>query len=119
MTLESSNRPIEITGIVVFTPSYIPDLIIQTKNPIPNSHACTGLDTQHLCRDEVFLKSVIAHLRTLGYTGEEFGRGELGAQGDFEVSMEPGQDFFDFVKDLGWEKPGKSKYREMTERPKN
>lgn len=105
-TLMSATGPVKITRMGVWSPSYIPDVLIETADPIPNTAYGNGMDKNHLCRDQVFLDSAIAHLRTLGYTGEGFGRGELGAQGHYEVSMEPGSDFDGFAKSRGWQYAG-------------
>lgn len=102
ITLPSKKGPVEIERMSVYSPSSIPDLIIETVNPIPNVGYCNGMDKNHLCNDKIFLDGVIAHLRTMGYVGASFGRGELGAQSSFMVNMEPHTDFNDFLRPFGW-----------------
>ena len=55
-----------------------------------------------LSDDDTFVSNVMSHLRGAGYTGEDFGRAELGMQGDKCVVLEPNKDFTAFAQSKGF-----------------
>lgn len=62
----------------------------------------SGAREQRLSDDEVFVDEVMSRLRAEGYTGEDFGRAELGMQGDKCVVLEPNRDFTAFAQSKGF-----------------
>lgn len=55
-----------------------------------------------LCDDRGFVGSVMSQLRTVGYTGEGFGRAEMGMQSDQCVVLEPSSDFGRWAQTKGF-----------------
>ena len=94
---DSQGRAHRISSITTDRESYIPDVIVKLRDPDRYED-----DDLELWDDDVFLKGVIDKLREIGYQGRAFSRGELGAQSSKAVSMEPGDDFCEWVMTKGW-----------------
>jgi hypothetical protein len=97
---------IHVKQIAIDKTSYIPDVwvFLDWEKSIRENK---GLDkdtrrNMTLWDDDVFLSGVLKRLRDIGYEGPDFGRAELGAQGNDVVCMEPEHQFCDFVMTKGW-----------------
>jgi len=62
-----------------------------------------SIDNLELWDDDLFIHNVWEIIRTKGYTGNEYGRAELGMQGEDFIVLECGKDFEKFViEKYGW-----------------
>lgn len=78
--------------IFVNRESYIPDVYVDLGEEYRGS----------LYDDREFIGEVMAFLHALGYHGPNFGRAELGMQGDTFVVLEPPKEFDKFITARGW-----------------
>lgn len=83
-----------VTGVYIHAASVIPDVYVNLGRP--------GAHQAQLADDDVFIDAVMVQLRKAGYTGESFGRCELGMQGDSCVVLEPCKDFYRFAESRGF-----------------
>ena len=84
----------EIQAIRIFDEGYgIIDVYVDFKSSI-------GGDD--LFQDPILIGHVLARLRALGYTGPDFGHGDLGLQDDKVVVLEAPEEFNDFAASKGW-----------------
>lgn len=83
--------------------SYIPDVLVCLRHGADDDDHHDDHEDHDLWDDEVFLQGVMARLRDVGYTGPDFGRGELGAQSSSRVSLEPCDEFCEWLMEhKGW-----------------
>jgi hypothetical protein len=65
-------------------------------------HMVASMDGDRLYTDAVLIGQIMARLRTLGYTGPDFGHGDLGLQDDKLIVLEAPEAFNAFAASRGW-----------------
>jgi len=91
---DSSGRSWEIEAIRIFDEGYgIVDVYV---------HLTLPMDDEPLYEDVLVIKQILSRLRFLGYTGPDFGHGDLGLQDEKLIVLEAGEEFGSFAVGKGW-----------------
>lgn len=91
--IKASNKVTYPCTFKINKEGFIPDLYVHTIN----------IENEELYHDKVFIANCMKYLKKIGYTGDKFGRAELGMQGYTYIVLEPCNDFCNFVeKNFGW-----------------
>lgn len=91
---DSSGNPRDIASIRIFDEGYgIIDVYV---------HMMHSMDEDRLYEDDVLVKQIMARLHQLGYTGPDFGHGDLGLQDDRLIVLEAPEAFNAFAASRGW-----------------
>lgn len=91
---DSSGRSWEIEAIRIFDEGYgIVDVYV---------HLAAPMDDEPLYEDALIIQQILSRLRFLGYTGPDFGRGDLGLQDEKLIVLEAGEEFCSFAASKGW-----------------
>lgn len=91
---DSSGRTWEIEAIRIFDEGYgIIDVYVDLAQP---------MEDEPLYEDALVLRQILSRLRSLGYTGPDFGLGDLGLQDEKLIVLEAGEEFAAFAASKGW-----------------
>ena len=91
---DSSGQVREFSAIRIFDEGYgVIDVYADLRHP---------MDGDPLAEDSVLLRNIVAHLRTLGYAGPDFGLGDAGLQDDHVIVLEAPEAFNAFAESRGW-----------------
>ena len=91
---DSTGQSWEIEAIRIFDEGYgIIDVYV---------HLTLPADDEALSEDSLVIKQILSRLRGLGYTGPDFGRGDLGMQDEKLIVLEAGEEFASFAESKGW-----------------
>ena len=61
-----------------------------------------SVDEDHLFDDLILIKNITAHLRSIGYAGEDLRKGDAGLQDDKLIVLEAPETFNAFAERHGW-----------------
>ncbi len=90
---DSSGSAHEIKGIRIFDEGYgIIDVYVDFSAPVENN----------LCKDKTLIGQIITRLRSLGYSGPDFGHSDLGLQERKLIVLEAPEEFCAFAASHGW-----------------
>jgi hypothetical protein len=91
---DSLGRTWEIKGIRIFNEGYgIIDVYVDLALP---------MEDEPLYEDGLVIEQILSRLRRLGYTGPDFGVGDLGMQDEKLIVLEAGEEFCFFAESKGW-----------------
>ena len=91
---DCSGNARDITAIRIFDEGYgIIDVYV---------HMAAPMEGDRLYEDSVLVGQVMKRLRSLGYTGPDFGHGDLGLQDDQVIVLEAPEAFNAFATSRGW-----------------
>lgn len=91
---DSSGRAWDLHGIRIFDEGYgIIDVYVDFV---------TSMDDEPLYEDPLLIGQILARLRALGYTGPDFGHGDLGLQDERLIVLEAPEEFSRFAASKGW-----------------
>ena len=91
---DSSGNPRDIASIRIFDEGYgIIDVYV---------HMVNSMEDDRLYDDAVLVGQIMARLHQLGYTGPDFGHGDLGLQDDRLIVLEAPEAFNGFAASRGW-----------------
>lgn len=91
---DSSGRSWEIEAIRIFDEGYgVVDVYV---------HLTLPMEDEPLFEDVLVIKQILSRLRFLGYTGPDFGPGDLGLQDEKLIVLEAGEEFGTFAASKGW-----------------
>lgn len=91
---DSSGRAWEIQSIRIVDESYgMIDVYVDLSE---------SMQDEPLYEDEVVIRQLLMRLRFLGYTGPDFGPGDIGLQDDKLIVLEAGEQFNSFAASKGW-----------------
>ncbi|MDB5761975.1 MAG: hypothetical protein JWQ21_970 [Herminiimonas sp.] len=91
---DSSGRTWEIKAIRIFDESYgIIDVY---------ADLALSMEDEPLYEDALVIGQLLSRLRFLGYTGPDFGHGDLGLQDDKLIVLEAPEQFGSFAAGKGW-----------------
>lgn len=90
---DSSGSTHEIKAIRIFDEGYgIIDVYVDFSGPIENT----------LCKDKTLIGQIMARLRSLGYSGPDFGASDPSLQERKLIVLEAPEEFCVFAKRHGW-----------------
>jgi hypothetical protein len=91
---DSAGRTWDIKAMRIFDESYgIIDVYVDLA---------VSMEDEPLYEDALVIKQLLARLHFLGYTGPDFGPGDLGLQDDKLIVLEAGEEFGSFAASKGW-----------------
>lgn len=91
---DSLGRTWELNGIRIFDEGYgIIDVYVDFMS---------SMDDEPLYEDPLVVRQILSRLRALGYTGPDFGHGDLGLQDDTLIVLEAPEEFARFAASKGW-----------------
>ena len=91
--IDGSGRSHDIKAIRIFDEGYgIIDVYVDFSAAIDNT----------LCKDRTLIGHILARLRSLGYSGPDFGHGDLGLQDKKLIVLEAPEEFNTFAAGKGW-----------------
>lgn len=91
---DSSGRAWDIKAMRIFDESYgIIDVYVDFA---------VSMEDEPLYEDALVIRQLLARLRFLGYTGQDFGPGDLGLQDDKLIVLEAPEEFGAFAASKGW-----------------
>lgn len=91
---DSLGRSWEIDAIRIFNEGYgIIDIYVDLAS---------SMDDEPLYEDPLVIRQILSRLRFLGYTGPDFGLGDLGLQDEKVIVLEAGEEFGAFAGSKGW-----------------
>jgi hypothetical protein len=89
---DSAGRAHDIKAIRIFDEGYLIDVYVDFAAPVEGG----------LYKDKTLLGQIVAHLRTLGYVGPDFGHSDPGLQERKLIVLEAPEEFTPFAKSRGW-----------------
>ena len=91
---DSSGQVREFSAIRIFDEGYgMIDVYVDLRH---------AMDGDPLDQDTVLIRNIVTHLRSLGYSGPDFGLGEAGLQDDKLIVLEAPEAFNAFAESRGW-----------------
>ena len=91
--IDGSGRSHDIKAVRIFDEGYgIIDVYVDFSAAIDNT----------LCKDPTLVGHILARLRSLGYSGPDFGHGDLGLQDQKLIVLEAPEEFNAFAASKGW-----------------